>query len=384
MTKKHDTVKAGDMHWHHGFWWRRLKIRWPFFLWVMAILLAVFFYHHGGRFGGMVGVVDNIRQRVAPLETARLSSLMVTEGQQIKRGDILAEMDTDLLDAEIAEVEESIRLEGLQLEQEFAREKIRTKAEWRDAIMQKAEDEGELEALNEEIDHFDELVSRQLAEASTMARLRSRQQRLQSAVALYPDIISELEQNLKEMQERENTLKSWLGERNVASADVVAQDVGLDVNVYTARRNLLELRRKKYVLTAISDGYISRIYADPGEVIQAGESIMTIAVKETPLIIGYVPEVHATDVYVGMEAYLTRTLDGGSIVPGVIIALAPEILELPNRISPFPNRPFRGRRVVIEPKEPCNWIPGEEVTIQLERPVLSLLVDYVQSWFTSD
>jgi len=94
-------------------WWKRLPNRWPFLIWVGAVVLAVFLFSRGGQMGGMTGSVRSSRQIIAPLEDSRIKAIHVELGQEVRKGDLLVEMDTTVLDAEMA-------VEQLQAERQFA------------------------------------------------------------------------------------------------------------------------------------------------------------------------------------------------------------------------------------------------------------------------
>ena len=66
---------------HPRVWWSRFKIRWPLVCWLLAVAAVVYLYYHGGRFSGMSGTVQAVRDLAAPLETARLRDVRVIVGQ---------------------------------------------------------------------------------------------------------------------------------------------------------------------------------------------------------------------------------------------------------------------------------------------------------------
>jgi len=86
---------------HPVVWWSRIKVRWPFFVWLAAIAAAAALFLHGGSAGSLSGVVEVFYEDISPLETARLKTLHVEEGQQIRKEHVLAEFDTSILEAEM-------------------------------------------------------------------------------------------------------------------------------------------------------------------------------------------------------------------------------------------------------------------------------------------
>jgi multidrug resistance efflux pump len=336
--------------------WSRWVNRWPFIVWFLAIFFAVFFYYHGGRFGGMSGVVQSFREEVAPLETARLLSLAVQVGQTVKAGDLLAQMDPSILDAEMA-------VEKLQAQRRFVAAVAGAEADLQDAQIRQAETLGELEVLNSEVTRQDELLNRRLVDAQDVARLRSRQGALSRAAELYPAMIQRLEKQVALAQQQMEDAEAGYGPGGTNTAADGRSELGL-----------LQLRRNAYTLRAREAGIVSQIYSEPGDVVQGGTPLMTVVSKRVGQITGCLPESNARHVAVGMTVYLAHAVESGAVVRGRIVALTPEILALPNRVNPSPNQGLRGRRVIILPEEGHDFLPGEGVSIELERPWLTLLI----------
>jgi len=80
-------------------------------VWLAVAAVAGVLYSKNARFGGMTGVLETVAEPVAPLATARLVSLAVEHGETVKAGQILATMDTSLVDAELA-IDQALLLEA--------------------------------------------------------------------------------------------------------------------------------------------------------------------------------------------------------------------------------------------------------------------------------
>jgi multidrug resistance efflux pump len=351
------------IHRHPAVWWSRVKDRWPFAVWLLAIVAAVFLFFHGGQFGGMSGVVQVVREDVGPLETARLKAIHVTVGQRVKKGDALATMDTTILDTEMA-------IEKLQIERQFALAVSRGESDLRDLQIRQAESGGELEVLNTEVTRLDELLAKHLIDAQTVANLRARQQALTRAMEFYPEMIKTLEGDLGRMRARQGAIYASLtSDTNIVSE--LPGELRTEIEAGRNRLGLLDLRRDAYVLRAGADGTVSEFFHEPGDVISAGMPIMTVVIDSVAQVVGFLPEANARDVSVGTIAYLKSTSGRGVIVAAKVAALLPDIATLPTRVSPFPSQVYRGRRVVLVPTEPNDFLPGESVSIELQQPWLS-------------
>jgi HlyD family secretion protein len=301
-------------------------------------------------------VVQSFREEVAPLETARLLSLAVQVGQIVKAGDLLAQMDPSILDAELA-------VEKLQAQRRFAAGVAGAEADLQDAQIRQAETRGELEVLNAEVSRQNELLDRRLADAQDVARLRSRQGALSRAAELYPAMIESLEKQVALARQQMEDSEAGYGPGGSNAAANGQGELGL-----------VQLRRNSYTLRAREEGTVSQIYSQPGDVVQGGTPVMTVVSKRVGQITGFLPESNARHVAVGMTVYLAHAVESGSVIRGRIVALTPEILALPNRVNPSPNQGLRGRRVIILPEEGHDFLPGEGISIELERPWLTLMI----------
>ncbi|MBU0677004.1 MAG: HlyD family secretion protein, partial [Verrucomicrobia bacterium] len=166
----------------------------------------------------------------------------------------------------------------------------------------------------------------------------------------------QLKSELADVQRQQAEAKRWFGA-------VSRPDEG-GTNT-TERFGLLQLKKDSFMLRASADGYISRVLHVQGEVIPAGESVVTVVVKGSTQIIGFLPEIQAHDISVGMKADILHPTRKLPPLSATVTAMGPEILPLPGRVSPVPGQVVRGRRVILVPDEETDFLPGEAVSIQI-------------------
>ena len=106
---------------HPRVWWSRIAYRWPFVVWLAAVAACAFLYLHSGQTASVSGVIEVQREEAAPIEAARLVKVHVVPGQAVQAGDLLAEFDAAVLDAEMHEIQAQFALDQLQTERQFTR-----------------------------------------------------------------------------------------------------------------------------------------------------------------------------------------------------------------------------------------------------------------------
>ncbi len=139
---------------HPRIFLSHLKIRTSFFVWLLAAIVGVVVYFHGGQFGGMTGSVLTTFDNAAPLEAGRLQEVYVRVGHPVTKGTAVAQMDSSLLEAEKAIFEAAAQALA-----------------------------GELSAVADETKRLETLMARQLASEQDLFALRIKQKSLESEIA---------------------------------------------------------------------------------------------------------------------------------------------------------------------------------------------------------
>lgn len=341
---------------HPAVWWSRIKFRWPALVWLAAIVGAGWLYLSAGEYDSLSGVVEVIRENAAAVEPARLVSIAVQVGQNVRPGDTLAQLDTATLDAEIAALESEVALEQMQIDRQFSRAIIDAESALREARLRETSERAQLDSLNEELKRMESLLASRLMDAQSVARFKIERDTLHRSVQTYPETIRTLEQRLAEAT---NQQAAALGRLTPGSGVVAASQ---------QRVNLLKLRKEGYTIRARRGGLVSQIRHLPGDVVPAGDPVVVTVVMDEQRFIGFVPEWRVYHWTVGDRARVFRRSAPTTFHRAHVVSVAPEIMALPGRVSPIQGQPVRGRRLVLVPDSPAEFIPGEEVIIDVEVP----------------
>jgi HlyD family secretion protein len=353
---------------------RRVLGSWPFLIWLGFVALAAYLYMANGVFSGMTGVVETRAETIAPLETARLMRLEVELGQRVQAGQVLARMDTSLLDARMTR-EDAQMLEAEGAIAGYQRDILQLHRQFRTAIadaeialqterLHQQRDLAELAELAQELKRRQGLLTRNLISEQDVVALRPRMAAIQKAVDSYPSLIAVHASHLEEAKKDWEDLKTWLrAENGETISEAIGRKAEARGKILTANRQELLLQKQNYVLRATSGGVVSRIYHTPGEVIQAGEAILRLVGAESNRIIGFLPEGPVDELTVGLSVNILCQSRRSAPLTATVESIAPEVQALPGRMSPSRGQVVRGRRVLLRLDNGRMLTPGETVMI---------------------
>ncbi|WP_437621372.1 HlyD family secretion protein [Sorangium sp. So ce1151] len=336
----------------------------PVFTLVLTLGAALWLHLDSSPRGRVFGFAEALPEVVSPIETARVASIEVTVGQEVSAGQVIATLDTSVIDAEIgiakaqkAQVEADLQMELALLEQELDVDRASLE---RDLAAQREEQRravAEARVLDGEISRIKQLVEDRLAVVGDLTKLDVQHATATAIAGEKPRTMSLLNAQLKAAERRRSELRDR-GSGMTAKLDA-------DVRVASESIALLEQRRAGYVLRAANAGRVASIDRQPGEVVPAGEPLVQLLSARTGArAVACVPERSALGLQEGdaAELWIRDQLVGASI-PGSIVAVGPLVSELPARCWPTPQMPAWGRVVTIALDTPMALVPGQAFDI---------------------
>jgi len=348
-------------------WWKGISQWWPLLVFVAFILIAVALYSNGGKYRVITGTAERVVETISPLETARIVKVHVKVGDRVEAGDIIAQLDTAIIDAESAVLKERIiqsrlesQLEQLTLERQFASAHQEAQQALRDAQMQFKIDTVEHDALVEEIARLEPLLQQQLIDAGVLVAKKARERVLREILTLSPDNIAALQAQVQRSELQKQSALARLKEME-ALVDSNAEDQQEAVN-------LVNIRKDGYTLRALQSGVISEVEGHAGDVVEAGASIATILIDGPSRIVGFLTENNLSSVAIGTPAniYPTASVRDVGVVQAHVVQVSPAVYSLPERVSPIRGQVVRGRRVILALEDEVQLVPGETVSIEIE------------------
>lgn len=372
LVKSH---KKPAMTTHPRLWWSRVKRSWPFFVWLGVVVLCLYFYTTHSRFWGITGVVQSTVEMITPLDTARLESIQVYLGERVKKGQVIVQMDTSLIDAEIA-VDEAQMLEAegtiagyqrdmLQIVRQFETARNEAEIALQEMNIERDQTRQKLTEYQKELDQREALLGKQLIQASDLFALRADVASLKIALDGFKELERIHNREVKRAEEERLELQRALRVKEGESVAVaIARKMEARQHILEQSHTLRMKERERYTLRASRDSVVSRIYAQQGDVVNAGSDLVRLVSEVSSHIEGFLPEAHTTEISVGQIMRVLAS-NGREKYTAKVLSISPDIQSLPGRASPIVGQSIRGRRVLFELMETDHaMVPGETVKIR--------------------
>lgn len=347
---------------------RRLLNFWPFLVWVAVLGLAFWAYNKGVRFTRMNGLVDPIQEAVAADEDSRIDEILVKTGTPVKKGDPVVRLDTKVIDAQIAKLRAAIRadLEDRLLSHEL--DLARVKSEYRRILRDQASDDGELAAVQRQLEEWNKAIDVQPTPqakqamqgvlAEVMSDARKDESRLLAVTKLYPGQLEEFNEDIKRLGDEVTKLRTAI-ETNPESLAAANGDL--------SELQELEVLKDRGILRSGHDGFVDRVERDNGEFVLKGETILRIvAHPETIRVL--LPNDQLGHIKVGDKVWVSSITDRYKYFESKILNLSPRVTNAPNTTSPLPNQVLHGQEIIADYPKDSGFIPGQPVILHTEEP----------------
>lgn len=347
-------------------WWKGIHSWWPLLVFCTIVVMAYFLYMNGGKYRVMSGTAERIVETIAPLESARVTIIHVQVGDRVKAGDVIAQLDTSIVDAEGAVLKQKIqqsrfeaKLDQLTLERQFASALQEAEQALREAELQYKVKRVEHTALADNIKRLEPLFKQQLIEAEMILSKKASEEALREMLKFMPANIEALESDVQRARAQQLSALARLDEMNEAANASDGNEEAV---------NLFQIRRDGYTLRAQRAGVIAAIEQQPGDVVESGGAIVSVLVDGPTRIVGFLPESNLSAIAVGTPAYIypTVSIKDAGVVPAHVVQISPAVYSLPERVSPIRGQVIRGRRVTFALNKEVHLIPGETVSIEIE------------------
>ena len=351
------------------------RFNWYTILWVVALILAGNLYYQWHVDKNYIGIVEKRMHALGAQEPGIVGSLLVDVGEQVKKGQILATLDASDLALSLKHLQEEFnqiqKLTGAQKDHYamvVQRLKLQTENEASALIDRMALIESkatELAGYNAEIERLKNAEAAGLGYSSTLPTLIIQR----DALASY------LEEQRKEADRLAQKLESIRQSRQLfehVDDDSMTQGLFLEQVEYTevVRQQILETEQRVRMRTVTSpcDGYVTDIFARPGDVVQDFDSLLVVEELSPRFLTVYIPETSTLEPALGMEVNVHSSRSRKNNTKGYIRFVHPGYTKAHRRLT-FRGIDFWARKVRVELAEGNTLLPGEIVTVRIRNHV---------------
>ena len=329
-----------------------------------AVLMAI--EHHVADLSGLGVASDEGRYIRAP-ESGRIAAVEVTPGQKVAAGQVLARIESPLVNQQIASAEVDLRRLEAELQtdasdrgRKFARDLEAARAAWLEAKVGLERDRALLVGAEQDLARAQ--TPGVLVAAGEVRRLEVARDAARAAVAAREAESATLERNYHEAQERAGAQIGGAGDAALAAAAV-----HLDALRLLADANVLRSPIEGVVTAPLSpysrDGraeVLDESFPVTGAWVQAGVPVLMVTSTSTREAVVFVDLSRARDLTPGVEVSLRSN---GQRIPATVAAVGAAVEPVPVRQLQDPARPEWGVPVTLLVTE-GGLVPGEAVSVE--------------------
>ncbi|MBL8238766.1 MAG: biotin/lipoyl-binding protein [Bryobacterales bacterium] len=315
--------------------------------------------------------------RVAAADTGRITEVRVKPGQRVRTGDVLARLETTLVEREIAVAEARLRQlaaepaatsaalesDGYSSERSFQSDVDTAAGHLEAARTSQAAHAAELKTLREEIGRQRQLVSDGLTRADRVEQLELQARNLSELAAAWPARLDTLAAQLQAAQAR---LREWRTQHKASTAPV-ARDARLRPlrDRIAEQRQAIELLRARAAsatIVAPADGAVAAVLAQTGDVAHSGVPILLLHGTGPRVLVAYVNE--RARLAPGAKALVRRRTVERDEIAAEVRRVSDSVVQLPPRFWLLPTMPQWGREVYLDVPPAANLDAGEAFDVK--------------------
>ena len=368
----------------------RLRRILPWALWGLAAIVGLPMAISQAGIGSSPAIVEPRVALLSPMRTdhrLRISNIFVQPGQHVKAGEVLVQMDTTELDADLAIAKaklayveivagwQQIKMldDRTRTSHALATTAERAAIDVARIVAEAERDRSELAQLETNLDLEQKLVSDQLAGADRLKAMKLQRAALAKKVEEYQTAVNQARKSASGSTKR---LGDWQQVKNGATPEAASTETQtLQSDVRAAAGTLqrqeiarLDLLRTYYQVRAPFDGRVGEILAHVGELsADPGLPVITVVQEQSQTAIAYLRQDGARKIHLGDLVKLVPRDLSGPPLKGRVTALAPSMTEMPVRFRRIPNLIEFGRNVYIALDAPID-LPGQAYDAVFNRP----------------
>lgn len=288
------------------------------------------------------GHVDIRRVQLSMEESGRIKELLVEEGQRVQAGQVLAKLDTRILEIEKNRV-------AAQYEQAKAARRL----------LEAGTRSEDIQALQAQVAA---LSAQEKWLANEFQRQKALKQQNVTAETTYQEIKTKYETTLAQNQQAKAQL---LKAQNGARPEELAQARAAEASAKAALAMMTDRIEKQAILIAPSAGTIRSRLVEVGDMVSATRTIYQLSLTEKKWVLAYLPNQRLASIQVGQKVRIDN--DTPENITGTIASISPNAQFTPKNVQTEELRSMLVYEVRIAVDSSQNSLRlGQPVTIRFE------------------
>jgi hemolysin D len=348
-------------------------------VWLGSAIAAVWLSHEDAAIADAPAQVIAAESKIAAVESGRLAELHVRPGQQVEQGQLLARLDTSVLEREIAVAQARLKQyeadthasaaamdsDGYASERSFQTDLDDIAAQLDAARAEQARQSAELQHIQDEIARQTQFVRQGLAKIDRIDDLEIRRKLLADAVNQWPARIDALLERRKEASAR---LHQWRTQHRAATApasrETRLQPLRDRIAEQSEALRVLRTRLEGAKLNAPAAGTVVSLLARQGDVVRAGEPFLILSCPSSRIVVAYVNERDGNRIVPGTPALLRRRTPLREEATTRVTRVADVVSQVPARFWLTPMLAQWGREVYLEVPNAIRLDTGESLDVK--------------------
>ncbi|MBU0966656.1 MAG: HlyD family efflux transporter periplasmic adaptor subunit [Proteobacteria bacterium] len=284
----------------------------------MGILALVLWqrYGHKAKDDGIAsgnGRIEAVEIDIAAKIAGRIKAILVSEGDFVTSGQIVARMDTEVLDAQLREAEANLRK---------AQSAVETMQN------QTAQRQSEKAAASA-------LVAQREAESAVAKKRLARLEPLAQTGAIAAQDLDDIQAQVLSAQAMVRGAKAQMAAAGAAIATVKSQEIEALSVVEAARATIVRLQADidDSALKATRDGRVQYRIAQPGEVVGAGGKVLNLLDLSDVYMTFFLPTASAGRIAMGSEVRLILDAAPQYVIPAQVSFVADSAQFTPKTVE---------------------------------------------------
>jgi multidrug resistance efflux pump len=383
--------RSGNDHIRKRYFLRHLL---PAAVWLTAVSAVVWLFYQRKQQFQVVGIAQERVRQVAANCPGRIKDVRVQLFERVAEGQVVAVIDTVLdneheeetlrarisaeierLAAELVPTQDDLQADRADREasrisdlRRFSVDVESIRLRILELKVQLVDGRSKLQDLVSEVKIAEDLVQKEALAPLELERARAQYEMLAKAVAENEQLLQQTEANLAKSQERLEAYASHESYNpSIESAlEVIRKGIAVQESQMKEVSVQLEALRKRHALelTAPVEGVVSQVWKAAGEVVTAGDPIVTIAKGKSTEVIGYATETQAGMIHENMTVEIVKATEPMQVAPSTVTYVGPMMEQMPPQLWRNPNVPQWGRPFKVELPPDMAVVPGEAVGIR--------------------